>query len=109
MVESPFSVIRSVALGLDIPVAATFGAKITEEQTALLRDFQWVIVWMDPDEAGRSAERKLVDRLHRHIEVLVVTPDDELDMGDYSDVNTVADKLASAKSARTKILEWQNG
>lgn len=108
VVESPFSTIRSVALGLDIPVAATFGAKITEEQTALLRGFQWVIVWMDPDDAGRSAERKLVDRLHRHTEVLVVTPDDGMDLADYPDADAVVDKMTSAKSARTKILEWQN-
>lgn len=109
VVESPFSTIRSVAIGCDIPVVATFGAKITDRQLAVMADFTRVYVWMDPDEAGASAERKVVTTLSRLTEVLVVTPDDGKDLGDYDDVDEVHVKIDAATPALHKMMEYQNG
>lgn len=106
VVESPFSAIRAVSLGVDTPVLATFGAKISKRQQELLREFPRVVVWMDDDDAGRLAERKLARNLSSHTRVSVVTPDSGMDVGDYDSREAVEAKIASAVPAARKIMEW---
>lgn len=106
VVESPFSVIRATALGLDRVVVATFGAKVSQRQIDLLADAKRVIVWADDDPAGQSMERKLVRSLHRRTRVAVVPPDVGLDLGDYDSAESAEAKIESAVLAITKINEW---
>lgn len=106
VVESPFSVIKAAALGIEVPVVATFGAKITDTQLELMRDFGNVLVWMDDDEAGRRAERKVVNTLYRHTKVSVIEPDEGMDLGDYDSVESVQAKIDGAVSARRKLMQY---
>jgi DNA primase len=86
-------------------VVATFGAKITDEQIALMRDFPEVLLWMDPDSAGYSAERKVRRELMRYTNVKVVVPEEGMDLGDYNDVEIVRGMLESATPARMRLME----
>lgn len=106
VVESPFSVIKAEALGVGVPVVATFGAKVGQRQIDILRDFDHVVVWADGDTAGRVMERKLVEGLHRHKKVSVVDPDEKLDLGDYDTAESVMAKIESATPAVFKMVEW---
>ena len=107
VVESPFSVIKAAALGLSVPVAATFGAKVSDRQCELLRGFDEVVIWADDDDAGRIMERKMVARLINHVRRLrVVTPDEGKDMGDYTTLSEVEAKIESAQPALFKQIEW---
>lgn len=99
VVESPFSVIKAVALGVSRPVVATFGAKISDAQIAILREFSAVTVWMDHDEAGQSAQGKLIEALRRHVTLDVVVPDFCMDLGDYDTAESVQAKLDAAVPA----------
>lgn len=99
VVESPMSVARAASLGLQIPVVATFGAKVNTNQLAALRHFKRLYVWMDDDAAGRIAERKLVRGLYRQCVVKVVSPDEKRDLGDARDIDEVLRKLSSAEPA----------
>jgi 5S rRNA maturation endonuclease (ribonuclease M5) len=107
VVESPFSAIKAEAVGLR-GVTATFGAKITDGQVAhLLNDIDpRIVVWMDPDNAGRSAERRLVEKLHRKAKVTVVEPDEGQDMGDCDTLDEMMDKIASAVPASEKLAQY---
>jgi hypothetical protein len=106
VVESPFSVLKAHSLGLQgYSVVATFGAKITDEQIALMRDFPEVLLWMDPDSAGYSAERKVRRELMRYTNVKVVVPEEGMDLGDYNDVEIVRGMLESATPARMRLME----
>lgn len=105
VVESPFSVLKAHSLGLEVPVVATFGAKITDEQIVLMRDFREVLLWMDPDSAGYSAERKVRRELMRYTNVKVVVPQEGMDLGDYDDVETVRDMIETAVPARIRLME----
>lgn len=49
VVESPMSVLRHLH---HLPVGATFGGAITEQQIGLLRWYPEIIFWMDNDDAG---------------------------------------------------------
>lgn len=110
VVESPFSVIKAHSLGVlsRYPVVATFGAKITDAQLALMRDFREVIIWMDPDEAGYSAERKLRRVLMRHTQVRVVVPQEGMDLGDYDDPDEIMAMLESSVPARERMMEEEH-
>lgn len=103
VVESPFSVIKAVALGLDIPVLATFGAKVSTLQTTMLADFGEVILWPDPDAAGRVMEQVVVQRL-RHPGLRIVTPDPGKDLADYDSLSKVVQKIDDAEPALLKSL-----
>jgi len=107
VVESPFSVIKAHSLGVldSYPVVAAFGAKITDEQIALMRDFREVLLWMDPDPAGYSAERKVRRELMRHTNVKVVVPEEGKDLGDYDRLDDVLNMLESAVPARMRLME----
>jgi hypothetical protein len=104
VVESPMSVARAVSLGLH-NVVATFGAKVSAQQIAQLEDFQTVYVWMDTGPAGLGGEKKLVEGLYRYTDVRVVAPDGGMDMAD-ADLDTIAEKLASATPASLKLGEY---
>lgn len=106
VVESPFSVIKAAALGVEQTVVATFGAKVSVHQVDLLGDFRHVIVWADDDEAGRQMERRLVRDLHRRVAVSVVEPDEGMDLGDYDEAESVMSKVSSAIPAVMKQMEW---
>lgn len=108
VVESPMSVAKAYSFGLDImadlPVVATFGAKVSRTQIDLLKGFPHVIVWFDDDVAGHGGERKLVEGLYRHTTVTVVDPD-ERDLGDHDDVTEVRRKLELARPAALWLAE----
>lgn len=99
VVESPFSVIKATALGLDTPVVATFGAKVSAAQTAMLSDFDDVVLWPDPDQAGQIMERTFARRLHRHPGLRVVDPDPGKDMADCDTLSQLRAKIDSATPA----------
>lgn len=108
VVESPFSVIKAAALGVG-GVVATFGAKVSPRQIALLRDFKRVTVWMDDDTkspAGRIAERRLVNHLYRHTKVDVVNPDLDRDLGDCASIEEVEAKLANVEPAVFALIRY---
>ena len=108
VVESPFSVIKAAALHVaGYGVVATFGAKVSKAQIALLREFPKVTVWMDDDAAGRIAERKIVTALHRLTSVDVVTPDIGKDLGDCCSVQEVEHKLATTEKAFNALRRYK--
>ena len=99
VVESPFSVIKAASLGLDVPVLATFGAKVSAAQAAILSDFDEVVLWADPDPAGRVMERTVARRLRRHPGLRVVEPDEGKDMADCDSLSQLVAKIESATPA----------
>lgn len=101
VVESPFSVIKATALGLDLPVLATFGAKVSPTQTRMLSNFGRVIVWADPDPAGQLMERTLLRRLYSKPGLRFVVPEPGKDLGDY---DTLADIEALIEQAEPAML-----
>ncbi|ACH62157.1 DNA primase [Mycobacterium phage Myrna] len=105
VVESPFSVIKAEALGVP-GVTATFGAKITDHQLDLLKGVDDLVVWMDDDDAGRAAERRLVANLYRHSGVRVVTPDDGKDLGDYTSASDILTKIDQATPGYDKLVQY---
>lgn len=106
VVESPMSVARAVSLGLP-NVVATFGAKVSRAQIALLADFGTVWVWCDGDPAGLAAERRIVEGLYRHTDVRVVVPDaDGRDLADYPDLDSVLARLEGAVPAVLRMPEY---
>lgn len=107
VVESPFSVIKAQALGVSVPVVATFGSKVGPRQLEILRGFDQVVIWADADSAGRAMERKLVGYLHTWNSVSVVEPDEGRDMGDYETAESVEAKIDSAVPAMFKLIEWK--
>lgn len=84
VVESPTDALLCWERGL--PAVATFGAKVTPDQIALMSQWSPVLA-LDNDDAGRSAQRELSDALHsrgaRHKVVLWDTEDK--DFGDCPD------------------------
>jgi hypothetical protein len=82
VVESPMSVARAYSIGL-ANVVATFGAKVSKAQIDLLKAHEKVIVWFDADPAGMHGERKLLEGLQYHTEVLRVRPEEGKDLADY--------------------------
>ena len=77
VVESPMSVLVLKSRGVE-NVVATFGAKFSEPQVELLRNFREVTVFMDGDAPGRSASFNLIKSLSNYTNVRVIdTPDGE--------------------------------
>lgn len=107
VVESPMSVARSVSLGTSVPVLATFGASPSPRQIDLLKEFDNVVVWMDPDPAGLLAEKKLVRGLYRHTKVRVAQSDSGMDLADYQTLEEVETKIEEAQPASMRMSEYQ--
>lgn len=107
VVESPFSVIKAQALGVGLPVLATFGAKVGQRQIDILRSFDHVVIWADGDDAGRIMERRLVRDIHRFTGVSVVEPEVGLDLGDCDTAESVEAKIDAAIPAVLKMAEWE--
>lgn len=106
VVESPMSVARSVSMGVH-NVVATFGAKVSQHQINLLqRNFDRIYIWFDRDGAGLQGERKLVEGLVNHTQVLVVTPDRGRDLGDADQVEMVR-KLNEAVPAMVRLGQYR--
>lgn len=104
VVESPLSVIKATALGLEVPVLATFGAKVSATQAGMLADYDRVLLWADPDSAGQIMERTLLKRLARHPGLEIVTPDPGKDLADCDTLDQVRRKLDDATPAILKAL-----
>lgn len=102
LVESPLSVIKATALGLEMPVLASFGSKVSVGQTRTLFDYQEVILWADPDPAGQLMERTLMSRLADHPGLRIVTPDPGRDLADCATLAEVQDKIEAATPAVLK-------
>ncbi|QZE10503.1 DNA primase [Mycobacterium phage ScoobyDoobyDoo] len=105
VVESPFSVIKAEALGLR-GVVATFGAKITDTQVDLLAGFDRLIVWMDDDDAGYRAERRLNDALPRGSTLRFVTPDKGRDLADCATLDEALAKIDQADTRYARRRRW---
>lgn len=105
VVESPMSVAKAYSLGIG-NVVATFGAKVTDTQIQLLRDFPEVIVWFDDDPAGRAGERNLVQNLYRHTTVSAVQPEVSRDLGDYTDTTAVRSTLQGSIPATIILADY---
>jgi DNA primase len=105
VVESPFSVIKATALGLDTPVLATFGAKVSGTQIKMLADYDQVTIWADPDAAGYLMQRRLAEALHRNTRVRVVQPDEGQDLADCETLDYVKEKMESAVPAVTVLTQ----
>jgi DNA primase len=102
LVESPFSVIKAASLGVQIPVLASFGAKVSAIQTRMLFEYDRVVLWADPDPAGQLMERTLLNRLSDHPGLSVVTPDEGRDLADCDSLIQVLDKIDAAIPAVLK-------
>ena len=105
VVESPFSVIKAEALGVS-GVVATFGAAVSTRQIGLLSDVDHVVVWMDPDTAGRAAERRVVRALEPLVRTDLVTPDEGCDLGDCTTAEQIESKIDAARPAWAVLAEW---
>jgi hypothetical protein len=104
VVESPFSVVKAVAAGLEVPVVATFGAKVSSAQAAILADFDEVTVWADADAAGTLMARRLARSLYRRTRVWVVDPEPGRDMADHDTAASMEARIAAAEPA-VRVLE----
>lgn len=74
LVEAPLSVIMLSQQGIKNAVA-TFGASISDEQASILRGAaNTILVYYDPDEAGKIGTRKVIDKLGKFLDVYAVSP-----------------------------------
>jgi DNA primase len=105
VVESPMSVAKAYSLGVG-NIVATFGAKVTDQQIDLLRNFPEVVVWFDDDFAGRAGERNLVTNLYRHTTVSAVIPEKGRDLADNDDATAIRRTLMGGKPATMLMADY---
>ena len=84
VVESVFSVLVGETLqekGLlpGLRLASTLGAKVSDEQIKLLRNYSKVIIWFDDDQAGKSGALRLLRGLSDYTSVSVVNETSQAD------------------------------
>ncbi|AVO25010.1 DNA primase [Rhodococcus phage Finch] len=108
VVESPMSVLRAETLLRDdddplAGVLGTFGAKVTEHQLKLLRNFDEVTLFTDHDTAGRASSFKMMDGLYRHTKVFHVEPEEGMDMADYTERSDL-DRILSTREPAVLAL-----
>lgn len=82
VVESPFSVLRGIDLGLNI--VGTFGAKVRDEQLSLLKKAPRVITMFDSDEAGWRGALAIHSYLEHYLPVFGLEREVGGDLADLS-------------------------
>lgn len=106
VVESPLDVVRLWDVG--IPAVATFGAKVSADQLALLREnWTYVVSMMDNDKAGRIATQYLKKMLPA-VHTFDYGRDDVKDPGEFEDGEELIQlwkKAISPLSALTKLKQ----
>jgi hypothetical protein len=105
VVESPMSVAKAYSLGLE-DVVATFGSFVSKNQMALLRPFRSLTIWMDGDHPGLKGERNLVEHLYRGNRLMVVEPERDRDLADYTSLAEVNAKLNQAVPRSTRLASY---
>jgi DNA primase len=87
VVESPWSVMRLMQLGL--PTVALLGIQLSSTQLQLLRQSPRIVLMLDGDDAGRSASRKIANTLTQHTAIRVhrIELPQGLDPDDLSDTD----------------------
>lgn len=107
VVESPLSVLSKAHLG---SVEATFGASVTDKQVRLLSIHRRVTLFMDNDEAGWNATRRLGEALEAYSSVWVAPNPyaaDPADLDDETYASLVEDAVPYALwSPPTRLEEW---
>ena len=74
LVEAPLSVIMLDQYGIRNSLAS-FGASLSDEQAILLRNnYNKILIFYDPDEAGERGTEKAIKKLSPFMEVFVVQP-----------------------------------
>ena len=97
LVEDVFSMIRVAMEGFN--VASLLGTSITDEfLLTLSRRYARVILWMDADEPGRAASRKLYEKLRTCVKGVVVVNDKEPKLCFPNEIKTILQPLALLKS-----------
>lgn len=109
VVESPMSVLSKAHL--DPAIEGTFGAKVTDRQVRLLSIHRKVVLFMDNDEAGWNATRRLGEALEAYSAVFVAENPyaaDPADLDDETYASLVADATPYAlwNPPRT-LIEWE--
>ena len=80
VVESPMS---RLACADDVPnMEATFGAKTTDRQCSLLTIHRRLVLWMDNDDAGWKATKRIAEYAEPYSDVWVVDSPWDQDSGD---------------------------
>ena len=105
VVESPMSVLAKLHLG---HIEATFGASVTDRQVQLLSMHRKVVLFMDNDEAGWNATRRLGEALEAYSAVWVVENPfaaDPADMDDDTYTSLVEEAVPYAVWTRPETLE----
>lgn len=102
------SVAWAVGQGFD-DVVATFGASVPDAQLEVIRERGPLVLWFDRDTAGYKAERRCTEKLMRTNDVRVVVPDPGKDMADYDDIDQVREKIAKAKPAVLRMVDYSRG
>ena len=83
VVEAPMSVLTKAHL--EPRIEGTFGAKVTDRQVRLLSMHPRLILFMDNDEAGWNATRRLGEALEAYSDVWVAANPWAADPGDMDD------------------------
>lgn len=86
LVECPWGVLRLAQLG--IPAVALLGTHLSPTQATLLQNLPIVAAMMDGDKAGRTAARKIRQRLPRNATVIDLP--EGLDPDDLTDQELIA-------------------
>ena len=84
VVEAPMSVLKQCH---NADLVSTFGSKVTDTQLRLLSRYDELIIFMDPDKAGYSATRHILNKLGSSVIMSVVDnpyKNDPADMDDYT-------------------------
>lgn len=105
VVESPMSVVRAHSLGFP-NVVATFGAKVTQHQIDLLRDWRTVYVWFDADTAGLTGEQKLVKGLYSYTDLRVIVPEPDRDAADAATAEEFLARVDAAIPAPLRRIDY---
>lgn len=110
VVESPASVLRH--FHHQPTLQATFGAKVTDEQVALLHRYTDVVLWFDNDDAGWKATHRTAELLAPYNTVWVVDSPYAADAADIDSEEEVTRLLDEAIpygiwNPPTTLIKWK--